>query len=227
MAHVDALSRIVSAVNTVRKRITYRQLADSYINNLAFHLEKAEHNKFLLINGLVYRKAPDNPRFVVPDSMVNKILHIHHDDLAHCGVEKSIQGIQINYWFPKLRKKVQNYIDNCLVCLTANYSFNIKEGELQITDSPTSPFIIVHTDHFGPLKKTEDNYKHILVLIDLFSRYTWLFPVRTVTSKEVIDNFIPIFNTFGNFKELVSDRGTAFTSAEFEEFLEERSINID
>jgi len=37
--------------------------------------------------------------------------------------------------------------------------------------------------------------------------------------KETIRNLCAIFDTFGNPSEIVSDRGTAFTSVEFEDFV--------
>lgn len=62
------------------------------------------------------------------------------------------------YWFPSLRKRVQRYIDNCLICLLANSSSNSKEGEMQLTDNPTEPFQVVHIDHFGPISESEKGF---------------------------------------------------------------------
>jgi len=59
MSHVDALSRVVAHVNTMplEKELTYKQLQDSYLSEIAQQLEKGEHSKFDLIDGLVYRKC--------------------------------------------------------------------------------------------------------------------------------------------------------------------------
>jgi len=101
----------------------------------------------------------------------------------------------------------------------ANSSTNRFENDTQLYPLPAVPLEILHADHFGPLQETEDNYKHILVVIDSFSRFTWLFPVKTTSSKEVINNLQNLFSTFGKPKEFVSDRGTAFTSHEFADFM--------
>lgn len=104
-------------------------------------------------------------------------LCIYHDEMAHCGTEKTVPGIGNNYWFPSLRKRVQNYIENCLVCLMANAATNSREGEMQITESPESPFMIMHADYFGPILESAEGFKHLFLIIDAFSRFTWLFPV--------------------------------------------------
>lgn len=106
----------------------------------------------------------------------------------------------------------------------SNFSSNASEGELQITESPLQPFQVLYTDHFGPLKETSDGFKHILLLIDTFTRFIWFFAVKTTVSREVIKHFSLLFRIFGNPRVIVSDRNTAFTSQEFVEFLRNKSI---
>lgn len=226
MAHVDALSRIVNLVEAMplERELQYKQLQDSKLKQIAENLEFEDNEKFVLIEGLVYRKFLDRPRFVVPDSMVVNVIRVYHDELAHCGVEKVAQGILANYWFPSLRKRVRDHIDNCLICLMADTSVNSREGDMQITDAPTSPFVIIHIDHFGPIIESSNGFKHILVVVDAFSRFTWLFATKTTNSKETINHLSSLFNIFGNPLTLISDRGTSFTSYEFVEFIKGRGI---
>lgn len=107
--------------------------------------------------------------------MITNIIRVYHDNMSHCGVEKTIKGILSNYWFPFVQR-VQKHIDNCLSCLLASASINTREGELQITDCPTFPLQIIHIDHFDLISQTEEGFKHILVVVDAFSRFTWLNP---------------------------------------------------
>lgn len=93
--------------------------------------------------------------------MVPNVIRIYYDQSVHCEVEKTVQRISDNYWFPFVRNKVQKHIENCLTCLMANTSVNVKEGELQLQDTPSIPLHIVHADHFGPLMESINNFKHI------------------------------------------------------------------
>lgn len=140
--------------------------------------------------------------------------------MAHCGFDKTFNGIYTTYWFPSMRKRVRDYIDNCLICITANASTHAKEGDLELVSTPTKPFKILHVDHFGPLQETEEGYRHILVVVETFTRFTWLFQTKTTSTRETCDNLRLLFNNFGVPTEIVSDRGTSFTSAEFEAFVE-------
>lgn len=226
MTHVDALSRMVGYIDTLplERELEYRQLQDSKIKTIAENLEFQDDNKFQLIEGLVFTKDSDRPRFVVPDAMINNIIRIHHDETGHCGNEKTFQGIYTAYWFPTMRKQIRDYIDNCVTCLMADASSNSKEGELQARDNPTSPLEILHIDHFGPLEETKGGYRHIFIVVDAYTRFTWLFPVKSTGTKEAIKHLEMIIHIFGKPKEIVTDRGTAFTSNEFEKFIQEWDI---
>jgi len=226
MSHVDALSRVVASIKLISldKELQFRQLKDSHLQSIAQHLEKSDDEKYTLVNGLVFKKDPDKPKFVVPEAMITSVIRLYHDEAAHCGIEKTLQGVKANYWFLFMRKKIVNHIENCLTCLYSNSSSHVNEGTLQITSSATLPFQLVHTDHFGPLIESCEGFKHVLILIDAFLRFTWLFPVKTTSSKEVIKHFTFLFNIFGNPTEIDSDRETAFISAEFAEFLRGRQI---
>lgn len=221
MMHVDALSRLVCYTDSIplEKELQYRQLQDPTLKIIAENLGKKENNKFELIDGLVFRKGSYKHRFVVPDSMISNLIRVYHDDMAHCGFEKTLQGISNKYWFPSFKKRIRNHIDNCITCLIADASSNSREGELQVTNTPTLPFEIWHIDHFGPIKSSADGFKHILVVVDVFSRYTWLSPTKTTDSKEVIKILSTLFNNFCFPASIILHRGTAFTSSEFTTFL--------
>lgn len=52
----------------------------------------------------------------------------------------------------------------------------------------------------------------------------WLYPIKTVISKETIDKLESQKSIFGNPSRIISDRGTAFTSTEFESYCQEEGI---
>ena len=208
----------------LERELEFLQLQDKKLQELVNELEYSENNKFELIEGLIYRKSTDRSRFVVPDSMVGNIIRVYHDDMAHCGAEKTYQGIFTQYWFPSMRKRIRDHIDNCIICLMANTGSQAREGQLNEVKTASKPFEIIHVDHFGPLPATNKGSKHVFVVIDSFTRFTWLFATKSTTTKEVRESLAFLFAMFGNPKEIISDRGTAFTSNEFESFVQERNV---
>jgi len=90
--------------------------------------------------------------------------------------------------------------------------------------APKTVFDVVHIDHFGPLPATKGDYRHILVIIDAYTRFTWLFACKTTSSKETVEHVKSIVDMIGKPKEIVTDRGTAFTSNEFTNFVDKLQI---
>ena len=74
------------------------------------------------------------------------------------------------------------------------------------------PFQCVSMDFVGPLPTTDKNNKYILVVIDLFSRFTRLFATSDKSSETVIDCLTCVFNTFGYPVTLLSDNALEFRS---------------
>jgi len=106
----------------------------------------------------------------------------------------------------------------------SNDSTNRFEKGLSLYPLPTVPMNIIHIDHFGSLQETEQRYKHVLVIVDSFTRFTWLRAVKSTTSRETIEHLRNIFSEYGNPTTIVTDRGTAFTSKEFALFISQTLI---
>jgi len=66
--------------------------------------------------------------------------------------------------------------------------------------------------------------KHILVVVDAFSKFVRLYPTKTTGTKEVMDHLSQYFRYYSRPKFIISDRGSAFTSVEFAEFLNEHQV---
>jgi len=62
------------------------------------------------------------------------------------------------------------------------------------------------------------------VVIDAFTKFTKLYATKTLTSKESIECLKQHFANYSRPHTIVSDRGTSFTSSEFEEFLKDNNI---
>lgn len=84
------------------------------------------------------------------------------------------------------------------------------EGELSVWEQPKQPFEPLNIDHFGLPEQTLDGYKFILLAIDAFTCFIWLIPTKTPSSRESIGRLKLIFDYFGHFRRVVSDRGSIF-----------------
>jgi len=95
---------------------------------------------------------------------------------------------------------------------------------LNLIDKRDTPLHIYHINHLGPLSSTKKSYKHILAVVDAFTKFVWLYPTRSTTTEEVLTRLKRQSMIFGNPARIISDQGTAFTSTTFKSYCKEEGI---
>lgn len=95
---------------------------------------------------------------------------------------------------------------------------------LHAIDKGSVPLDTYHMDHLGPIPSTKKSYCHILVIVDAFSKFVWLYATRSTDTASVLDRLQKQSMTFGNPRRIITDRGTAFTSSAFSDYCKEEDI---
>lgn len=187
-------------------------------------LESGDHDSFEMLNGVVYKKNDDNPLFYVPQEMEEEVIRTTHEHLGHLGIEKCYRKIKTNYWFPDMRNKINKFTKNCIRCIM--YSPSLKPNERLLHNIPKepTPFHTIHIDHLGPLPSLQSKRKHILVIIDSFTKYVKLYPVLTTSTREVNASLNKYFEYYSRPVRCITDRGSCFTSKDFSEVMESKNI---
>jgi hypothetical protein len=67
--------------------------------------------------------------------------------------------------------------------------------------------------------------EHLIVGVDGFTKFTFLRAVRSTRTRLVVEYLRDIFATYGVPRVLITDRGSAFTSHDFEHFCNQNDIN--
>ncbi|UYV74922.1 hypothetical protein LAZ67_12001810 [Cordylochernes scorpioides] len=87
------------------------------------------------------------------------------------------------------------------------------------------PFSIVHMDHVGPFVRSTRGNQELLVIVDNLTRFVRLSPVRNTSTQNVLKVMKNFVNDFGLPDKIISDRGSCFTSRQFEEFCRGNGIH--
>jgi hypothetical protein len=98
------------------------------------------------------------------------------------------------------------------------------QAAILLRAKPSTPIHTVHVDCLGPLPASSDKFKHILVLVDAFTKRCNLIPLKTVKTHETqqaLQNFI---SSFGTPKVMIMDGGTNFHNLPVCKFLGEWNI---
>ena len=186
----------------------------------------AEASQFEVINGLLYhfysprsRGLPREERFVkqlaLPKVMRDDILRSYHDSLAgggHQGHERTFAAIRLKYYWPKMYDEIGKYVQSCLLCQQVKRPVHAKPPPLQ--PLPVADlFSRWHIDILSGLPTTKDKYKHILVVVDSYSKWMEAHPLRSQEATEVAAVlYREVITRYGAPRTLISDRGQTFMS---------------
>lgn len=163
-------------------------------------------------------------RWVVPKGARWQLCRMNHDDIGHFGVEKTVDRIKRSYWFPKMARFIKKYVNSCIECAYTKKSSTTKEGLLHTINKVEVPFHTLHVDHLGPFVKSKTGNTHLLVIVDGFTKFIFIRPVRNTKSQMTIRVLEDIFYIFRSPERLISDRGTSFTSHAFKRFCLDKGI---
>lgn len=174
-----------------------------------------------------YKTMPDievinDWKLVIPKMQRIEIFKRYHDDprTGHPGIFKTFKRISQYFFWPKLKSDVSKYVSKCSVCVQYKSSQQRPAGLMTPHRVFNKPFECVACDLIGPLPRSSKRFKYILVLIDNFSKFTLVMPLRNATGRLICTAVEEhLFLIFGHPKLLISDNGTQFTCNEFKNLL--------
>jgi IS30 family transposase len=84
----------------------------------------------------------------------------------------------------------------------------------------------VGSDSVGSFRTAPGGYRHILVVVDKFTKWIEVRPVAKVTSEEAAKFIGDITHCFGVPNRIITDLGTTFTGSAFWDFCQDNTINV-
>ena len=90
----------------------------------------------------------------------------------------------------------------------------------------TVPLRTIHIDYKGPIHPTSASNVHCLLIVDAFSRFLMVYPVRNTTALATITAVEKWILSFGIPQSIIHERGTAFINTEFITWTKELGITL-
>lgn len=166
---------------------------------------------------------------VLPKDRRGEILYENHDvkTAGHLGVYKTFKRIQNNFYWPKMRQDIAKYIKNCQICQRTKYDQGKPYGFLGNRRSCNRPWTMLSADLMGPFPRSNKGFKYLLVVIDTFTKFTLLFPLRAATAASVARHLVDdVFMVYGVPQYLIFDNGSEFIGASVKKMAEEYRVKI-
>ena len=151
--------------------------------------------------------------------------HLHDSNYAgHLGARRTISRVAARYFWYKLREDVLRYIRTCDACQRRKRPGKTPRAALT-TQHVGYRFERIAMDLCGPLLRTKDGNRYVLVVGDYFSKFTMPIAIKNKKQETVADALVKRwFPLFGVPEVIHTDRGTEFDNMLMRELCERFNI---
>ncbi len=186
-------------------------------------LLKLRHNLKVVEGDKLAVRQNDRLLSVPFKSERQKIIGEAHTQLGHPGIYKMIGVVKEFYYWPGMECDIALYVSSCKLCKQFKHERSPKRPKGRLI--ARYPFDKVAIDVTGPLKMTRSYNKYILGIVDHFSKFAVLVPLRSIDSNSIIEAlFSRWISIFGTPNSLHSDRGSNLNSYQMLQMCQELGI---
>jgi transposase InsO family protein len=152
---------------------------------------------------------------------------VHSGQCGIHGASKTLvrKVFRSGFYWPTAKSDAAELVQRCEACQYLSKQQHLPAQQLQ-TIPVTWPFACWGLDMIGPFKKAQGGYTHVLVAIDKFTKWIEFKPIASLTSTKAVEFIQDIIFRFGIPNSIITDLGSNFTSLEFFDFCEQKSIQI-
>lgn len=167
-------------------------------------------------DGLLYRvkQDPQNGelyQLITPTVMQPEILQALHDRMGHQGVERTLHLMKNRVYWPNMQRYVEDYCKKCQRCAVSKMPY-VKVRTPMGSLLASKPLEVLAVD-FTLLEKASDGTENVLVMTDVFTKYTVAVPTKdqkaTTVAKVLVREW---FQKYGVPLRIHSDQGRNFES---------------
>ena len=154
-------------------------------------------------------------RIVIPPQGRKSVLDLVHE--GHNGESRSKSFARMYVWWPSMDSHITETVRKCHVCQSQRNKE--PDSPLHPWVWPAGPWERVHIDFCGP----KDGYM-FLVIVDAFSKWMEVFPVRSATAENTVEILRVAFARWGLPKTIVSDNAQCFVCPAFKTFCDANGV---
>ena len=159
-------------------------------------------------------------KWVIPDDKYEVMKKVHNSTSGHHGVEATIAKLaSLGHKWKGMREHVRRYCKECDTCQKHSY----RQFEIKVPKFITGryqPMEKISMDTIGPLPEDAEGNQHAVVIIDMFSRFMTIFPVKTTDAIDAAEALLNHCGHYGVPAQVQSDKGSQYVNDILAEFVE-------
>ena len=155
-------------------------------------------------------------RVIIPPLLRQSVLTELHQTYPGVNRMKSLGRIYV--WWPGIDDDIESVVKTCIPC--QEHQNMPQRAPIHPWEHHSKPWNRLHIDYAGPFQG-----KMYLVVVDSYSKWLDVYPVKSANSSITIDKLGILFATHGLPEIVVSDNAGCFKSEEFGTFMRQNNVH--
>ena len=214
-----------SFANSIRSALDLPEVSDPAFKSSLEIRSRSDFDQFEFRFDLLFR----GESLYVPETNRLSVLQARHDSVlaGHFGIDKTFELVSRDYWWPKLRSSVKQFVRSCDVCQRSKKPRHKPYGELCPLPVPPRNWSSVSLDFITELPVSE-GMTCVLVVVDRLSKMAHFIELPGLPSAEdtAFVFFRRVVRLHGLPDDLVSDRGPQFSSQFWKRLFELLKVRV-
>lgn len=185
---------------------------------------------FTIINGEMYRRSVTGmlQRCVEPEEGQEILRDIHQGECGHHASSRALvaKAFRHGFYWPSALEDAEDMVRKCNGCQRYSKQIHMPASGLK-TIPITWPFVVWCLDMVGPFRPARGNMTHILVMVDKFTKWIEVKPIRKCDGHTTVSFLKDIILRYGYPHNIITDNGTNFAEGAFARFCREKRIRLD
>ena len=159
----------------------------------------------------------------VPKQVRMDVLALLHDEWGHFGEQKTFELVRDRFYWPGYEIETRRYVRGCESCQRAATPRIRDITPMDMT--PQGANDLVEWDITGPIRDADSTPWHLLVMLDLYTKWVEVAPLNDTSAASVAETFHREWvSRYGPPRQLHNDQGANFCSVEVERMCEKYGI---
>ena len=185
---------------------------------------------YSIINKELYKRSTTEVLLRCVDLVEGKemLLEIHQRECGHhCSTRALVAKVfRHGFYYPTAHADAEDIVQKCEGCQRFAKQTHLPASALK-TIHITWPFAVWCLDMAGEFKPARGNMTHMLVMVDKFTKWIEVKPIRKVDGHSAVTFLKEIILRYGYPHSIISDNGTNFVVGEFARFCMNKGIWLD
>lgn len=188
-------------------------------------ISKGKYRGLMIKDDFIIKMYNNNELYVIQQKLAEQIIKDLHTRFGHIGIRKSWMIFRENYYSKNDLQITKSVIKECHLCCVGKIKNRVNQNRVE-SIVVTERLELVALDYVSNLITSQNGFKNMLIVTDIFSKYTKIYKTKRCNTKTTIAIMKDFINGVGKPRKVLVDNATYFSNDRFKTFLNTIGIEV-